>query len=296
MSAATEIKEDVYRLGWRDVTTKMPDGTVRTKRIPLTMNDCLHPEENDVMPASTDHDAIIDYLKGLIRRRLVADVGALVTADCLFRWGHPSLRDHSPDIAVTFDVRDLPNRIFRSFDVKSEGVKPKVVIEVVSLDTRENDVTKKVDHYHQLGIPWYFIVDREDEDGPRSLIGYRYAPSGYVRLKPTDDGWLWVEPLNLWMEATEQGVNCYDGDTRQRLLTEDELDLLAEQEAARANREWDRAEQEKANAEREKARADKETANAAHEKARADAAEARLRELEAKSKEIEAKLATANGD
>ena len=280
MSATTEIEEDLYRLGWRDIKTKMPDGTVRTKRIPLTLKDCLYPEEGDVMATGTDHDAIIVYLAGLIGRRLAENTGALVTKDCQFRWGQPPIGDHSPDVAVTFGVQFLRDdqgrpRSFSSFDVKEEGVKPKVIIEVVSFNYRENDVTTKVNEYHQVGIPWYFIVDREDEGGPRSLIGYRYSPSGYVRLKPADDGWLWVEPLNLWMEATEQGVNCYDGDTRQRLLTETELDRFAKQETVRANRERKKAEQEKA-------RADQETANAAREKARADAAEARLRELEAK--------------
>ena len=246
MSATTEIKEDIYRFGWRDISTKMPDGTVRTKRIPLTLKDCLYPEEGDVMATGRDHEAIIRYLAGLLERRLDLDAGELVNADCQFRWGHPTIGNHSPDIAVTFGVSN-PDRDFQSFDVMEEGVKPSVIIEVVSPNVRQNDVTTKVNEYHQLGIPWYFIVDWEDEDGPRSLIGYRYAPLGYVRLKPADDGRLWVEALNLWMEAKERSVVCYDGKTGQRILGEKELERLAE-----------------------------------HEKTRADAAEARFRELEAK--------------
>ena len=252
MSAITKTPEaDIYRYGWRDVTTKLPNGKERTRRIPLTIKDCLYPEEGDCMPQSSDHEAIITYLVGVLRRRLADDSGALVLADCKFYWGLSKKGNHSPDIAVTFGVRN-PDRDFRSFKAAKEGVRPTVIIEVVSPDVRDNDVVAKVKDYHHLAIPWYVIVDQKEEDGPRTLVAYRYAPTGYVPVEPDENGWVWIDPLDLWLEVGDRSVVCYDGATRKPIPGVTELADLAERERERAQRERARAKRERARAKRER--------------------------------------------
>ena len=302
MSAITEIAEDVHPYGWRDVTTKMPDGTVRFKRIALTLKDCLYPEEGDCMPASPDHTEIVFYLYQVLKQLFAQDPSVFVSSDCMFYWDHPDLVKHSPDIAATFGVKN-PDDIGGSFKEADHGARPTVIVEVVSPHTRRNDVVSKVADYHRLGIPYYLIIDQEYEDGPRSLVGYRYEPTGYAPIDPDENGWIWIGPLNLWVEVRDGDVVCYDGTTRQRkldaagltafaeqsrVLAEKERSLaeservIAEREKARADAEKVRAEQEKVRADAEKSQAEQANARAEQEKARADAAEAKLRELEAK--------------
>ena len=285
---ATAEEIDRYRYGWRDISTKMPDGTVRQKRIALTPKDCLYPEEGDFMTTSSYHSAIIQYLASVLELRLKSDPGSKVLSDCKIFWGHPDIGNHGPDVAVIFGVRNR-DRDFPSFTVADEGVKPTVIIEVVSLNVRDNDVIAKVDHYHRLEIPFYVIVDQDEAGGSRSLIGYRYTPTKYVPVALDENGWLWVERLNIWMEAMETSVVCYDGETLEPLLGLEETTLLLEHERAEtererelAERERELAEWERKRAEREAARAEQERANTEREKSRADAAEAELAALKAK--------------
>ena len=276
MSAIIETpKADLYRFGWRDVTTTMPDGTVRTKRVALTLKDCLHPLEGDHIVHGSDHPAIIRYLVTVLENHLYdKDAGALVTDDMGVYWDDPELDHHSPDIGVFFGVRDR-DRYRPSFKVAAEELKPTVIIEVVSHNVRVNDVETKVDHYHRLEIPYYIIVDQKTEGGRRTLVGYRYSPTGYAPLPTDNRGRIWIEPLNVWIEAKGRSVVCYDGATNEPLPGPNEIPRIIEREAARV-------EMERVRAEKEKTRADEERINAEQEKTRADAAEARIRELEAK--------------
>ena len=236
MSAITETPPDIYRYGWRDISTKMPDGTVRTTRMALTLKDCLYPEEGDHMSNNAEHHDISTYLEGALTQALVGVAGALVSGDLKFLWGRAGMGNHSPDIAVTFDVTDPAKPRRSSFNVVEEGVRPTVIFEVVSPNLRENDVGTKLDEYHRLGIQYYVIVDQEDEESPRTLSAYRWTPSGYASLKPDARGWIWIDPVKLWLEAEEFRVNCYDADGK-RFLGQMELASLAERETARADQE-----------------------------------------------------------
>ena len=266
MSAITETPVDIYRYGWRDISTKMPDGTVRAKRMALTLKDCLYPEEGDHMSNNAEHHAISTYLAGALEQALADDAGALVSVDLKFLWGRADMGNHSPDIAVTFGVRDAAKKRRPSFNVVEEGVRPTVIFEIVSPNLRENDVETKLDEYHLLDIPYYVIVDQEDEDSPRTLCGYRWTPSGYAPLKANARGRIWIDPVKLWLEAEEFRMACYDAEGK-RFLGQMELARLAERETTRAEKERDRADEERKRAEQEKAKA--------------AALEARIRELEA---------------
>ncbi len=60
--------------------------------------------------------------------------------------------------------------------------------------------------------PSYFIVDNLERKGVRTrqLLGYQLTSSGYVALIPNERGWLWMEPVGLWLGIREQEIECYD--------------------------------------------------------------------------------------
>jgi Uma2 family endonuclease len=235
---------DPFRYGWRYVPRTLPDGKVEYDQVPLTLEDVLHPQEGDVMPGTSAHEQDRFYLFGVGKRQTAGDPTALVLHDVLVFWDVPGLRQHSPDISVIFGVRQ-PEKLRKSFDVAAEGVRPRMLIEVVSPNYRNNDVVIKVEHYHRAQVPLYVIVDREQAEGPITLKGYRYAPQRYEEIPLDAQGRLWLEPLGVWLGTRGNQVVCYDG------VTGKEIGDYAQvsQEAERLSQETERLNQELAAAE-----------------------------------------------
>src|SRR5271165_4662596 len=102
--------------GWRDVRKTHPDGTSYLERIPLTLEDCLHPEMRDVIAESNWHHAICRYLEEAFILKTRNDPTALVLANVGIYWDKLDLGHHAADVAVIFGVRE-PNRLFSGFDV-----------------------------------------------------------------------------------------------------------------------------------------------------------------------------------
>jgi Uma2 family endonuclease len=255
---------DPFAIGWREVTRRLPDGSTVVEQEPLTLADALHPQEGDTIVQNTVHDRDWAYLRDVIRSRVAGDPTALVLADTKVLWEDGV--HHSPDVAVIFGVAD-PHRPRSQFDVAAEGVRPRLIVEVVSPATRHNDVETKVEHYHRYRVQLYVIVDREGEDDSPRLIGYQRRPRQYAKLPPEDGGRLWLEPIGVYLGVRDGRVVAYDGDTGEELGDYTAVSAALEAEQARAAEAETRAE-----AERQRADA---------EKQRADAAEARLRQLEA---------------
>ena len=75
------------------------------------------------------------------------------------------------------------------------------------------------------------------------VLGYRLTPSGYAELTPNADGWLWMDPVNLWVSIEGNEVRCYN--TQGEYIPDvDELAqqladvvILADKEAQRADEE-----------------------------------------------------------
>lgn len=262
---------DPFAIGWRDVVIEHADGTKEHKQIPLTLEDALHPQEGDVIVQNTVHDRNWRYLAQVCELQVHDDSTALVLVDCKIEWDVPDLKHHSPDIAVIFGVRQQQER--RSvFEVAVEGVKPLMLIEVVSPTTRVNDVVTKVKHYHRAGVRYYIIVDQEEEDGPLKLLGYERNPRRYLPMPMDELGRLWLDPLRCWLAVDGLRVVCYDGETEAELG-----DYVAVSEALAAAQ--TQADQEKQRADQEKQRADQEKHRADQEKQRAERLAAQLRAL-----------------
>jgi Uma2 family endonuclease len=208
---------DPYRYGWRFVKKLLPDGSTDLVQVPLTLEDVLHPQLDDVMPERTYHERDAEYLRPIFRDRAALLPGGYFLGDCLVDWNVPGVRNHSPDLTVFRDVHRPPVESIGTFRVRQFGGRCVLVVEIVSPDTRENDVVHKLREYHQVRVPLYVLTDQEREDGPRSVVGYRYTARRYVRMRPDRQGRILLKPLGLWLAMEEQLAVCYDAVTGERL-------------------------------------------------------------------------------
>jgi hypothetical protein len=234
-----------YPYGWRPVIQTGPDGRPIYTEIPLTLEDVLHPQEGDVIPENTLHDAERTYLASVARARVAGRADALVLSDCLIDWGVLGVRPMSPDLAPIFGVVD-PGRRRGTFRVVDEGAEPCLVVEIVSPDTPTNDTVQKLELYHRLRVPWYFIIDQEGEDGPRRLRAYRFAPDSYVEVPPDAQGRVLLEPLGIRLGLRDERLVCYDAASGKELGDYEHISReleAAERRAQDAQRRAEEAEQ-----------------------------------------------------
>ncbi|RKU13424.1 hypothetical protein C6502_03420 [Candidatus Poribacteria bacterium] len=265
-------KKDPYPYGWREAIRTLPDGTEVLERTPLTLEDILHPQVGDYRMHDEEHERFCNYLYNVLSARIADEPNAIVLHDVRVAWALPDLRAHGPDISVIFDLRRHIN--WSTFSEEDEETKPSLIIEIVSPSTRSTDVVTKVDHYARVGVPNYIIVDRFERQGvmERTLVGYRLTPAGYEELSPNADGWLWIEPVNIWLSLEDENLVCYDETGN---LIPDYVDVsarAAEEAQARVEAENHAAEEAQARVEAE---------NRATEEAQARIeAEERIRQLE----------------
>jgi Uma2 family endonuclease len=212
MPVAQDGRPDPYEYGWREVVHILPNGEHRRQRIPLTLYDILHPHEEDFRMHNDEHERFRIYLYNVLTMLLENDPQAVVLGDTRVAWDDPEIEPHGPDIAVIFNVRMRRN--WSTFDVQEEGTRPTLIIEITSPKTRSVDLVNKLDEYEQVGVEWYVIVDiRQGKRRPsRELKGYRLTPEGYVALTPNERGWLWVEPVSIWLGFAGAQIACYDRD------------------------------------------------------------------------------------
>ena len=182
-------EERLHRYGVRLVPRPAADGGVTFDEVPLTLDDLLHPGFGDKAVISNVHDDDVTLLRDSFKSLLADRTDALVVHDMGMYWGVPSIGHHSPDISVIFGIDD-PARYRASFICADEGTRPVLVVEVVSPDYRDNDVSeeKKVGHYLLAGPEWYLIVDRLRGDDPPTLIGLHKENGVWVRMEPDVEG------------------------------------------------------------------------------------------------------------
>jgi Uma2 family endonuclease len=269
--AADQPQPDPYRYGWRYVRRELPNGVVDFEQAPLTLEDVLYPEVGDFIVHSKAHEDLCRYLADVFGARLRGNSGGVVLHDVRVAWDVPELRPNGPDITVILGVREQRN--WSTFDVAEEGVRPALVIEVTSPETRQLDLIDKVEIYGQAGVALYLIVDTRRWRGEHRLhvIAHRLTPDGYEVLPPDERGWFWLEPVGLWIGIRDNQVECYD-ETGTPVGDYTQIDL------ARADAE--------ARAQTAEARAQTAETQAQAEIQARTQAEARLRELEAELRRL----------
>jgi colicin import membrane protein len=276
--------DNPYYYGWRYVNHRRPDGTVEVEQVPLTLEDVLHPQEEDVIPEIPRHEMERGYLSGVFRTRLAGLSHGLVFSDCLVDWGVEGIRNHSPDVSVFEDVQQEVDLTQGIFHLAESGGRCVLVIELVSWHTRENDVDRKPPEYHGAGIPLYILVDQEREGGPRRLLAYEYRPEGYVRVPLDQRNRLLLGPLGVCLGLKDEWVVCYDtvsgkelGDYRQ-VQQELEAAEKARQAAEEAQRTAEAARQAAEEAQRTAEAARQAAEERAQQEADARQAETRARQ------------------
>jgi colicin import membrane protein len=285
---------DPFRYGWRYVRVRGPGGKESLEQVPLTLEDVLHPETGDFIVQSDPHDDDVSYLKYVFKSRLTENPRTVVVSDCRVDWNLPGIRPLGPDVAVFFDVKK--RKLWATLNVAAERVKPALVAEVTSPDTRRNDVEIKVDYYHRARVPLYVIADAVHEDGEKRrlrLIGYRYTRSRFRQIAPDAAGRLWLEPLGVWLGVTQDRqlgydrLACYDGKSGEEIGDYAAITAALAAERAARERADRRAKAETARAKRLAAKAKAEAAKAKAEASARALAEARIRELEATIRRLE---------
>ncbi|WP_332249601.1 Uma2 family endonuclease [Roseiflexus castenholzii] len=203
---------------------------------------------------------------------------AVVLSDVRIAWEVPDLRPHSPDIMVIFGAQTIRN--WSTFDVGQEGVRPILIVEVTSPETRRFDLYEKVDHYDLAGVPYYVIVDTFERRGQVQvrIVSYERAGAAYRAMMPDERGWLWLEPLRVWIGGQENEVCCFDEQGRRMEDYADLVEIVIESEERVA----ETLAEAKAQA---RARMDAEARAEAEARVRAEA-EARVRELEAQLRRL----------
>ena len=233
------VEQPVY--GWRYVTRALPNGTQVRKEIPLTAADVLHPQEGDTIPENEAQEQERGYLACVFRYFLRHVLRVLVTSDRLVNWGIPGLGDHSPDVAVFFGIRNRKRHRRKVYLAKEKNAEAVLAVEIVSPqerdpEARRNDVVHKKQHYHQAKVRCYVIVDQEYPDGPRRLVGYRYTPSRYEKMRLDKDNRFVLAPLGILLGLRDNRIVCYDADTGEEILDyagQADARRLAEQRAER---------------------------------------------------------------
>ena len=81
-----EFDEAPFRYGWRDVKTVRADGSEELERQPLTMEDILHPQEEDFRVHTDLHNEDCLYLKKALQSRFPEGSNVRVMSDTRIDW------------------------------------------------------------------------------------------------------------------------------------------------------------------------------------------------------------------
>ena len=277
-------KPDRYEYGWREITRITDEGQVVRERQPLTLWDILHPQEGDFRVHTDEHETFCGYLLDVFRAQVDGIAGAFVLHDTRVAWSKTSdIEAHGPDIAVIFNVREYDN--WATFDENKENTRPSLIVEIVSPKTRKVDVEYKLDEYAQVGVEYYVIVDAHIRRRRThySLLGYRLINGAYRPLVANQQGWLWLEPVTLWIGLEDNWLVCFDekGNAIGDYVEVTEARKVAEDRAEQAQRQAEQAQREAEQAQRQAEQAQYQTEQAQRqaEQAQRQAEQADLRAL-----------------
>ena len=165
----------------------------------------------------------------------------------------------SPDGYVVFGV--LKEKVRENFKVWEEGGKtPAVVFEFTSTKTKKMDEGEKFMLYEQvLKIPEYILFDPRPFKRFRvRMRGFRLNAAGHYEPIPIENGRLYSEQMDLYLEAQGQILRFFDRKTGEYLRTPAESESQRIQEKARADYATRRLAEEAQRADEEAQRADAE--------------------------------------
>jgi Uma2 family endonuclease len=155
----------------------------------------------------TTLEVLKQYLQG--RRATV-----LANQFLYYSQGYPKLRV-APDVMVIFDVEPGGRD---NYKIWAEQQVPKVIFEITSPGTKDEDKNTKKYLYEQLEVKEYWLFDPKGEWIAEKLQGYRLRGETYEII--TDNR---SEPLQLRLIVEGKLIGFYREDNGEKLLIPDEL-------------------------------------------------------------------------
>lgn len=236
--SSPELGHDPYEYGWRERREVAPDGTETLSWDPLSYRDLLDPREGDVVAEDSVHRTVTEDVARILRRRYEGHPSVAVWSNLKILFEIPGLTTGpGPDICLVEGVRDRDLRR-TSFRFGEEPGKVRLVIEIVSKNSRKKDYEDLLAIYGPLGVEEYVAIRPRGfyPQGPFELRGWRRDPrTGRLRrLRPDAAGRFRsrVTGLSFGTGAEGWGLEVWDAATGERLRTsEDELRWHAERVA-----------------------------------------------------------------
>jgi Uma2 family endonuclease len=298
--------EDPFPYGWRYVTIQR-NGQEELLQVPLTLDDVLHPEEEDFVIQLDEHFVLCKYLYEILHWWLQEETQTVVLYDMLIDWNKEDMRPHAPDVTVLRGVQKRPQ--LTSYRLRETGGYPVLAIEVTSSRTRQLDVQglrtpNKFQHYARVGIPIYVIVDlakvKNVQEERIPLAAYRLNEDGkYTPILPDAQGRLWLETVGLALGYDDGEVTWFDPDGRVLHSYNGVVQAYeAEHERAEAERQRAEAEHERAETEHQQVEAERQRAETAEQRAETaeQRAEAERQRAEAEHERAEAERQQAEAE
>ncbi|QZZ22340.1 Uma2 family endonuclease [Leptothermofonsia sichuanensis E412] len=205
---------------------------------------------SDGEPVAETYDHLYVLLTTLeVLRQYLKGQRATVLANQFFYYaqGFPKLRV-APDVMVIFDVEPGGRDNYKLWE---EGQVPRVIFEMTSRGTKDQDTGFKKGLYEQLEVQEYWLFDPKGEWLEGQLQGYQLQNGTYVPMAEHRSA-----ALKLRLEIEGNLLAFYREDTGEKLLLPDELAETLKAETQRRIEAEQRAEQERQRAEQERQRAE----------------------------------------
>jgi len=233
--------DDPYRYGYRHIFKTVDDIITITGRIPLTLEDLLHPEEEDRRVQNPHHSLACYALQTGNVKQFADDPDILILHDVRIDWNVAGIRPFGPDITIVLNGK-MEDEEKGTYVVGEDGDAPIMVFEVTSPSTRPQDFFDKPILMQQIGLPYYFVIDIATRN--KRVYGYELNEAGcYIGIRPDEQERVWVEPAKMWLGLNGKKVECFDADGN-LMLSHSELAKAFDQATLQASQEAQRAEEE----------------------------------------------------
>ncbi len=186
-----------------------------------------YPSEERKEMGETDYQHIqISILEQMLRLFLTNKKDVYVASDLIvyYEEGNPNRR-FAPDLMVCFGAE---NKKRRTYKLWKEKVVPQVIVEVVSKETWQKDVTTKRRLYERLGVEEYYIVDPEYKYLPSPLLAYRLE-FGELARHSINDKRVFSQLLGLELVDTGADFRFFSPELNDFLPTSEDLLIRIEQ-------------------------------------------------------------------
>ncbi len=215
------------------------------------------PQQKEIIYPSADGEPVAetyDHLYAILTtlevlKQYLQDRRATVLANqfLYYSQGFPKLRV-APDVMVIFDVEPGGRDNYKIWE---EEQVPKVIFEITSKGTQDEDKNTKKHLYERLEVQEYWLFDPKGEWIAEKLQGYRLRGDSYEIIADSRS-----EPLQLRLTIEGKLIGFYREDNGEKLLIPDELASALNQETLKRIEAEQQLEQERQRAEAERQRAD----------------------------------------